>query len=385
MLKYTVKLLLRAAKEKDNGHIPIYLRLTIAGQSSFISTGHAVPLNMWDEKKERVKDGFLLASVINPDITTRKQTVIKRLAEIQVAGGTITAAQAKLLFAGADLRNIFDFVEAYSAEVKHKREEGTLENYRKHIKVLEDFHGSRNLTFQEINHSYLVKFEAYLRARAKGDGQLLGGNYIFAIFKTLKTFFNAARKRGLISHYPFEAYESPEYKAPGKDYLTLAELDKMEQFLESKNYVVYQTVLYYLLGCYSALRISDWYRFSYKTHVKDQRLQLWTKKNGEWVTMKIMGRLAKILELVRDTPLTITEQEINRTLKDLAKDAEINKKLSTHTARHTFAITMCADQDISAETCAELMGITLKTCVENYYKVTNRKIDKETGRAWEGL
>jgi integrase len=69
---------------------------------------------------------------------------------------------------------------------------------------------------------------------------------------------------------------------------------------------------------------------------------------------------------------------MNRTLKQLFK----GKKITTHCARHTFAITMCAEAGISAETCAELMAITLKTCVDNYYKVTNLKIDKECEEAW---
>ena len=114
--------------------------------------------------------------------------------------------------------------------------------------------------------------------------------------------------------------------------------------------------------------------------MRDGWLFLRAKKNGEDVTMPVAGRLARHLERVRVTPLTLVEQVINRTLKNVGG---IQKKISSHTARHSFAITLCAEQGISAETCAELMGITLVTCVNNYYKVTNRKIDKECLQAWE--
>jgi integrase len=96
--------------------------------------------------------------------------------------------------------------------------------------------------------------------------------------------------------------------------------------------------------------------------------------------MPIIGRLQKHLERVRQVPLKITEQEMNRTLKGMAG---IKKRITTHTGRHTFAITMCAEKGISAETCSELMGITIATCVNNYYRVTNRKIDKECLGAWQ--
>lgn len=173
MFKYTVKLLTRDSKMKDNGYVPIYLRITIAGKPAFISTGHDVPVIMWDKKKERVKDGFMLSSSINADITTRKQTIVQRLAAVQVEGKAVTAAQAKMLFASGDLHNIFEFVTSYIAEMKHKREAGTLENYRKHAQVLEDFHGSKALTFEEITHDYLVQFEIYLLAHVLSNTQLL--------------------------------------------------------------------------------------------------------------------------------------------------------------------------------------------------------------------
>jgi integrase len=72
-------------------------------------------------------------------------------------------------------------------------------------------------------------------------------------------------------------------------------------------------------------------------------------------------------------------------LKIIAKTIGIKKKVTTHTGRHTFAITICANRGIRCETASELMSITVKTCVENYYKVTGYKINAETARAWERL
>lgn len=385
MLKYTVRLLLYTHQANAAGEYPIYIRITINRKQSYISTGHYLPEKFWDHKGERAKDAYHKSGLINPDITSRKQSIIKKLVEAQVKGEQLTAAQIKAMFTkGIDLHNIFDFAEAFSEEVKHKRESGTLANYKKHLKVVELFHGSRSLSFEEMDHAWLVKFELHLRnpvTEGENKRQALGSNYIHNIWKTIKTFFNAAIKRKVITVYPFDTYENPEYKAPIKDYLTLKELDHLEDVLDkTTNATLKQTLTYFLLGCYCGLRLSDWQHFSYNEHVKDGRLFLRAKKNGEWVTMPVVGRLAKHLGRVKDLPLQITEQEMNRTLKNVGN---IKKKISTHTGRHSFAITMCAEQGISAETCAELMGITVKTCIENYYRVTNRKIDAECLRAWK--
>ena len=380
-MKYSVKLILYKHQPNALGQFPIYLRITINRKQSYRSTGHFIDKKYWDEKAEKVKAGHMQAGTINPDITTRKHEIIKIIVNYQVKGQQISAAALKALVAvKTDLHNIFEFAEVFIKEVQHKRKASTLENYRKHLLVVELYHGSRSLTFEEITHDWLVAFEEHLRQPVPDGRNALGGNYIYIIWKTLKTFFNAALKRKVITNYPFETYDNPQYEAPRKDYITEKEMDELEKIADtSSNPLLKQTAVYFLLGSYTGLRISDWFQFNYDEHVKDGRLRLRAKKNGEWVTMPICGRLAKHLERVKACPLTRTEQEMNRTLKKLFK----GKKITTHCARHTFAITMCAEKGISAETASELMGITLKTCVENYYKVTNRKIDKECVAAWE--
>lgn len=384
MLKYTVRLLLYTHQGNAMGEYPIYIRITINRKQSYLSTGHYLPEKYWDPKGERVKDAYHKSGLINPDIASRKQAIIKKLVEAQVRGEQVTASQVKDMFSrGIDLHNIFDFAEAFTQEVKHKREPGTLENYRKHLKVVELFNGSRSLSFEQMDHGWLVKFEAHLRAPVvAGENKrgALGGNYIHAIWKTIKVFFNAAITRKVITVYPFDTYENPAYEAPDKDYLTEQELDGLEkQADEAIDQLKKQTLIYFLLGCYTGLRISDLKKFNIDKHIRDGRLYLRAKKNGEWVTMPVIGRLARHLERVKNCPLTRAEQEMNRCLKKLIP----GKKITNHCARHTFAITLCGEQGISAETAAELMGITLKTCVSAYYKVTNRKIDAECLRAWK--
>lgn len=373
-MKYSVKLILYTHQTNAAGQYPIYLRITIDRKQSYISTGHYIPEKFWDEKTEQVKTSYMQAGTINPDITSRKQAVIKHIVELQVKGQAITASALKAQVSNKkNLHNLFDFAEEYRKEIEHKRGAGTLVQYKKYLKIIETHHGSRSLTFEEITHDYLVAFEQAMRAKK------FAGNYIHNIWKNLKALFNAARKRKIITCYPFDTYENPTYEAPDKDYLSLTELDTLERTADATtDNTIRQTAVYFLLGAYTGLRVSDWRQFDINKHIRDNRLFLRAKKNGEWVTMPVIGRLAAHLERVKNCKLVITEQEMNRTLKKLFP----NKKITTHCARHTFAITMCGESGISAETASELMGITLKTCVENYYKVTNRKIDKECEAAW---
>jgi site-specific recombinase XerD len=380
-MKYSVILLLYPHRPNDKGQFPIYIRITINRKQSYLSTGYYLEKKYWDPRGERVKDGHMLAGTINADITTRKQIIIKKIVDYQVKGQPVTAAAIKAMVAVKnDLHNVFEFAELFIKEIQHKRESSTLVNYKKHLNTLESYHGSRSLAFEEITHEYLVEFEDYLRRPVAGGRKGLNGNYIHSIWKFMKTFFNAARKRGIITCYPFATYENPDYKAPAKDYLTIEELDQLEKLVDETSHpVIKQTVTYFLLGCYSGLRLSDWRRFNYDKRVAHGRLYLHAKKNGERIMIPVVGRLERHLQRVKVVDLKISEREINRTLKNIAG---IKKKISSHTGRHTFAITMCAERGVSLEVCATLMGITVAVCEQNYYSVTPKKIEDEIIGKW---
>ena len=133
------------------------------------------------------------------------------------------------------------------------------------------------------------------------------------------------------------------------------------------------------------MRISDWYLFNRKEHLKNGYIRLRAKKNGEWVVLPVHKRLARVLDLMEQTPLTTNQKALTTVLLLLSKRSGINKNISSHSARKTFAVTMCLDRGISSETAAELMGITLQVFVNSYSKVTDEKIRKETAKAWDGL
>jgi integrase len=134
------------------------------------------------------------------------------------------------------------------------------------------------------------------------------------------------------------------------------------------------------------MRVSDWFQFDRTKHIKGEKLRLRpTKTKNKWVEMIISKPLKRNLGRMIETPLTIAEPTLNEKLKIIAEKLEIKKHVTTHTGRHTFAVTICLGNGLSSETSAELMGITLQTFVKNYSQVTQGKIDAEALAAWERL
>lgn len=372
MEKFKVKLILYTHRG-TNVH-PIYLRVYIDGKTTYKATGFECALIDWDKKTESVRN-HKLASHINSEITLKKNNLIKEIIEQGIAGKVINI---KATMSGKPLTDIFNFVEQFKKEIVNKRSPATIENYTKHLSKLVEFNGSVTLAFEDITPAYLLKYENWLR-------KSVGNNYTHKLITTLRTFFNAAIKRNLITCYPFKEYEFPVYKSPIKDYLTMKELKTWEDNIpEIESYAVKQAAIYFLFGCYSGLRISDWFLFN-KSNVQGNRIRLTTKKTGTDVSMMISKPLARVLTMIKKTPLAIEEPTINEKLKVYAKKIKIHKHITSHSARHSFAITICLENKISSETAAELMGITLKTFVDNYSQVNDVKIDRETKEAWASL
>lgn len=377
--KYTLKLILWTHDSNQDDRYPIYLRITISAERAYLATGIFVSKSQWSEKDEQVKSGKN-AEDLTAQIIDFKSRVLRKITDLQLEGKTITAKQLKYQFSSADLNNIFEFTDQFIKEVQHKREAGTLENYRKHLLKLEQYVGSKNLSFEDITPQWLGKYESALRTEG------LSNNYVHALFKTLKLVFNAAIKKKLITEYPFDQYENPVYKAPVKDYLTIEEIKLWEENIDNiKDQSMLETAIYFLLGIATGLRVSDWKTFNPETHIKNGAVLLQAKKNGEWVSMPVSSLLERNVSRMQQHPLTIDEHTVNKKLKIIAGDLKINKRLTCHSARHTFAIEICANRGLSVEVTAEVMGITVQTAIENYYKVTQRKINEEVLRAWKGL
>lgn len=381
MNKYTVKLILWTHNAGKNGLFPVYLKTTMNRKTSYKATGHFTTEKNWDAKAERLRGGPN-ATLINARLSKIKSEWEEKLITTQLRGIYLSAGQLKKSFK-TDYTNIFTYVEVLIE--RGKKSPSTFENYRKHLKKLETFAGDKSLTFESINPTFLHNYEVWLRSNINHRKE--GNNYVHALWKTLKTWFNSAKREGLITNYPFDQYENPTYVSPDKDFLTLQELQKVEVFADTcTDPVLRETAVYFLFGCYSGLRVSDWFQFDKAKHIKDGKLRLRpAKTKNKWVEMIISKPLARNLKRMDCVPLILAEPTLNEKLKTIAGKLEINKHITTHSGRHTFAVTICLGNRLSSETSAELMGITLQTFVANYSQVTQVKIDTETRAAWSDL
>lgn len=69
--------------------------------------------------------------------------------------------------------------------------------------------------------------------------------------------------------------------------------------------------------------------------------------------------------------------DVNANLKDIALMCGINKHVTFHTSRHTFASTVTLANNISLEVVAKMMGHTNTRMTTRYAKLVDKTIAKQ--------
>ncbi len=264
------------------------------------------------------------------------------------------------------------FCEYFSGYIDGKRdvlEGSTLDTYRQALARIQEF--DKSITLHGITPRWLALFHQHL-ARVP-----LEGNTIHKLWKKMRTVYLDAMHNRLTSEDPFKKYPMPKYQNPDRIHLTLSQVQAWERALKlpmSETMLV--SGMYFLLGCYSGLRISDWLRFS-SEFIREDRLILRAKKNGQLVSLQMHDKLKQLTEKLLHMRPCPAEPTVNENLKAIAKmcNPEIDMPITSHVGRHTFAV-RCLESGITSDVVAEYMGISRRT-VAIYAKVTNPLMDAE--------
>lgn len=73
----------------------------------------------------------------------------------------------------------------------------------------------------------------------------------------------------------------------------------------------------------------------------------------------------------------ILAQPSNAYLKEIADVCEINKDLTFHIARHTFATTVTLSNGVPLETVSKMLGHTNLKTTQHYAKILDKKISED--------
>ncbi|MCI0750254.1 MAG: tyrosine-type recombinase/integrase, partial [Flammeovirgaceae bacterium] len=73
----------------------------------------------------------------------------------------------------------------------------------------------------------------------------------------------------------------------------------------------------------------------------------------------------------------LSNQKMNGYLKEIADCCDIIKKMTTHTARHTFATTVTLTNGVPIETVSKMLGHRNLKTTQHYAKILDLKVSED--------
>lgn len=334
-----------------NGHQPIQIRIAEGKKRTFHPTYIKVNPDLFD--KGRVKTAHPKHKELN-----------QRLAAL------ILQHQANVPEKKTIKTSLFKYIIELTNRLDKIRKAGTLRIYLSQLEKLKSF--TPDVTLDQIDRNFLYAYQSYLLGIGNSK------NTVWSSFKFLRMVINTAIKDDLLDKSPFRKFAMPKYEDPHKDYLLPDEIKRIDKFCQAKNCPadLHFVGTWFLIACETGLRLADIRAFDRKKNIHGGRLVVKTSKTGDVVGLPVSDRLKKLFERVNYKPMHYTGEQYNRLLKLVTMGAGIDKKVTSHTGRHTAAMSL-ANAGVSQEVTAKILGHADLRSTRAYYRITNTRIDAE--------
>lgn len=233
---------------------------------------------------------------------------------------------------------------------------------------------------REFKYQFIVDLEFFLRTEYK-----YSQNTTYKCMKFFKQVINKAIRAGMITVDPFNGYKI-SIERVDRGFLSEDDLTKMmSKTFASKRLEQVRDI--FIFACFTGLAYIDLANLRVDNIQKmfDGRLWIVThrQKTNTKVTVPLLPPALKILkkyegEFVDGKILPIiTNQKMNCYLKEISEICGIEKNLTFHLARHTFATTMTLGKGVPIETVSKMLGHTNVQTTQIYARITNDKISKD--------
>ncbi len=339
----------RKNKTDKQGFAPIQIECYLNGKRKFFDTKIKVKPKDWNDKTQSIKPTHPNAINLNKNIAEFIRNLEAYELERINNGKPFALSMLDNLF-GA--KKISTFNEFMAVEIENSNL--TTRTKQAHLTTLNRLNEfKKNISFDMINFELMHDFEAFcnkIRITEKGTEKPLKHNTIWKYFKNIKTYVNLAINKEYLTleQYPFRKFKFTAVETE-KAYLTPYEIEEIESLVLDETDPLYYVKDLFLFSVYTGLRYSDVFSLE-KKHIVTMEGKRWIIKNMEKTKEKVRipihalfnGKpyeiILKYWDLGRSECFRpLTNQYINRQLKELISLTNIDKNITFHTARHTTA------------------------------------------------
>lgn len=389
MNKINILFVINRGKLNKANQCPLSCRITYERQRKPFAIGLFINPDNWNAQKQKAIPPNTEHNQINTQLSLIKQNINQAFLFLQVQEKNFDVDDIYRQYKGENIKEDKSIMEIFNLHIAKQEKligiSTTRVSVRKfyqtktHVKTYIKWKFNKSdYLLNDMKMSFITEFEYYLKAEKKFEQN--------TIHKTLQRFrqmVKIAVGLDFIAKDPFLLHKN---KRPKKQviFLTKEELSELEkhQFASLR---LQQVADMFVFCCYTGLAYKEMANLKPKDLVLGfdgkKWINIYRQKTSRKYEIPLLSKAEEILDKYNGELPIISNQRFNAYLKEIAEILDIEKKLTHHLGRKTFASTILLYNDVPMEIVSELLGHSEMQTTQNHYaKVVKKKVGEQMER-----
>ena len=369
---------------------PIVGKIIIGNTIAQFGSKLKIEERLWSVKSGRAIGKSRVAVELNREINKINLSIHAHYKDILKRTGKVTAIEVKNAFQGIataqkTLLALFgEMMEDFKGRIGIDRAQSTYKQYEVLYKQLKQFlreeYHVEDIPLTELDLSFIEALNFFFRVKRRMNPRTVKARIVL-----VNRAIRLALHRRIITRPPFEGFELEKTELKNKS-LTNDELDLLMQTpLKSGTQQFIRDM--FLFSTFTGLAYADLHKLSWKDIITEDDGSLWISANRQKshteFNVKLLNIPIQIMEyykgLASDGKVFphMSLGQVNVGLKRIARNCGINRTLSFHQARYTFASQICLSQGVPIESVSRMLGHKHIQTTQRYARLNNEKISND--------
>jgi len=391
--KITLHFYAKSTKMNAVGKLPIYVRLTVNGQRLEFSSKKFIEKSKWSPEMTKMKGQSEEARSVNSYLEMIRSKVLGAELELLHKNEDITIEnfQAILLDKNKANRMLVSIFQDHNNKMKEllgkQYAPGTLQRFEVTLNHLKNFlnwkYKVTDIRIDKIDFAFITDFEFYLRS-IKNCANNTAVKYV----RNFRKIINICLNNDWIEKNPFSKYEGKVYEVD-KEFLTEEEINKIYNKTIT-NTRLDQVRDIFIFCCFTGLAYID------VQQLRKDHLGIgidgnkWIFKNRQKTDTRSKIPLLPVAEELIEKYAThpkcnnedrllpvLSNQKMNSYLKEIGDICGIQKEITFHMARHTFATSVTLSNGVPIESVSKMLGHKSLRTTQHYAKIVDKRVSDD--------
>jgi integrase/recombinase XerD len=381
--KLSILFLLQKVRINKQGKCPIRCRVTYLKTRKIFSTGLFINPDYWNSGKQKASPPSADNDTLNNKLSGIYHQIDRAFLMLQILPNDFDVDDIYRKYKGEDSKEEITILGAHDLHNdKTKKLIGIdfsklswsryIESRRKVGLFITKHYNRKDVRLKDLDLKFIQDLEYFFKTELK-----LKQATVYRSIQRVKKIIQFAIAENYLQKDPFHLYKNKKYKTVIV-YLTDEELKQLEKHTFSQPRLQ-QVKDLFIFCCYTGLAYAEMSSLTTKNieigFDGNEWIQMIRKKTNRKISVPVLPKAKEILEKYNNELPRISNQKFNSYLKEISALLSIDKKLTHHIARKTFATTVLLFNNVPMEIVSELLGHSNMNITQSHYgKVVQKKV-----------